>query len=460
MLIENLFGKLLDSTTFFNVVFPHLKESYLPDSADRLLLKKITDYHERYKKIPTMTDLRLSLETDNSITVSDTESGIERLSEIQQVDKVTDEDLLIDEVEKYCQNKALENAILGSVEILEKNEGNYGEIEEKIKEALGVQFVVQIGHDYFSDSKARMLSYFEQEEVIPLNIELKNVAMGGGLVKKTLFIYMALTNVGKSVWMCHDAASLLMSGKNVLYITAEMSEKEILKRIDANILDIHIDELSPKLNKDQFKSRLKEAFNKTNGKLIVKQFPTGAANAYHIKSLLNELKLKKGFIPDVIILDYINLFSSTRLPASQAGSYGYIKAVTEEMRGLAVEKDVAILTATQFNRGASKKKSTDIDVDDVAESFGIAHTADWAGAIIQSTELREQGKYLLKVIKTRFGANNGKVYTIGIDFTKMKLKNLNADEQDVPLHIKDTLRIKDQEKDEENISIFDFSDDS
>lgn len=462
MLISNMFSSLIKSDEFFRTVYPHLKTEYFTEVLDKNVLAKIKTYYDLYNKVPTLSVLKLLIENDNDLSQETTDDLIKRLVEIHKVEKVSDEKLLIDEVEKFVQNRALENAILSSVEIIQDPTKSRGAIREKIDEALAIQFVVNVGHDYFKDARSRLESYSEIEESMPLDILKINEAMGGGLVKKSLFLYAAPPNKGKTLWMCHNAASLLKSGKNVLYISSEMSEKAISKRIDANLLDIEMKELSIGLDKSKFKSRLKGIFDKTKGKLIVKQFPTGTCTSNHIKALLHEIKLKKGFVPDVIVLDYINIFASSRLPAAAMSSpYIYIKAICEEMRAIAVEFDCCVLSAVQNNRG-SVKKTTDVGLDDMADSFGIAMTADWVGALIQTEELREMCKYLIKTVKTRFDENNDKVYTVGVVFNKMRLTNLDDSEQEIPLHIKDQLKVQQKKKVEKETteSLFDFSDEA
>ena len=463
MLITNMFNSLIKSEKFFRIVYPHLKSEYFPEVPDKQVLKKIGIFYEQYNRVPNLADVKLMVDQDNDLSVETSAEIIKRLVEIHKVERVTDENFLIDEVEKFVQNRALENAIMSSVEILQDETKARGSIREKIDEALAIQFIVNVGHDYIMDAEERLESYSEVEESIPLDILKINEAMGGGLVKKSLFLYAAPPNKGKTLWMCHNAASLLKSGQNVLYISSEMSEKAISKRIDANVLDIEMKELSIGLDKTKFRSKLKTIMTKTNGKLIVRQFPTGTCTSNHIKALLHEIKLKKGFTPDVIILDYINIFASSRLPASAMTSpYIYIKAICEEMRAVAVEFDCCVLSAVQNNRG-SVKKTTDVGLDDMADSFGIAMTADWVGALIQTEELREMCKYLIKTVKTRFDENNDKVYTVGVVFNKMRLTNLDDSEQEIPLHIKDQLKVqKEQKRKKENENIvaevaFDFS---
>lgn len=464
MLIDNIFAGLLLNPDYFRVVLPHLKKEYFPERADKILLETIQKFYTEYGKQGNYKHIRLMVDTDTNISIEDTETIFERLESLKDIEYVDDTKILIKKTEEWCKNRAFEIVVLYGADLIHQNSPNKGVIIEKAKEALSIEFEINLGHDYWSkkDAAARMRSYMEAEEKIPLDIDLINEAMGGGLAKNGLFIYMANTNVGKTTWLCHSAASLVRSGKNVLYVTAEMSEKEINKRIDANILDISIKDLSPRLDKHIFKDKFTELLSKTHGELIVKYCPAGSMNAMHIKHLLDELKLKKGFVPDVVVLDHITLFSSSRLPMSQTGTHTYIQCVVEEIRAITGkdEYDCCVLTACQLNRGA-KAKNEGVSNEDVALGYAIAQTADWSGALLQNEELRNAGKYLLKVLKTRYDNNNEKRYTIGIEFEKMRLKNLTAEEQEIPLSVRDALKFQEkkrQEKEkEEECTLFDYS---
>jgi archaellum biogenesis ATPase FlaH len=455
MLIENMFSSLFKSSNFFRIVYPHIKPEYLSDRTDKILFETIQTYYNTYNKQGSISDVKLLVETNLNISEEDTDTLFEKLSQIKQIEQVQDEQLLIDQVEEWCKNRALELAILSSVDIIQKNQ-NKGLIEDKIKEALSVQFDVKIGHDYEDDVVQRLKWYMSEEETIPLDIEYINAAMGGGLVRNAMFIFMGNTNIGKSLWNCHIASSLVRSGKNVLYCSGEMHTQELGKRIDANLLDLPIDALSLKIDKQKYKESFKNLLSKTHGKLIIKSYPTCSASSVHIKNLLHELKIKKHFIPDVLILDGLNNFGSSKLPAAQTGTHLYVKSVAEEMRALCVEFGFALLTVAQFNRNA-KSKNSDVSTEDVAEGYAISQTADWAGAIIQNDELRNMSRYILKCIKTRFGSNNGTTYTIGIDYEKMRLVNLSDDQQEIPLHIKDQIKFSEKQKQEKETStMFDF----
>lgn len=457
MLITNLFSSLFKSSNFHRIVMSHIKPEYFFDKIDKTLFETLKEYHTKYNKQGTFNDIKLLISMDGSISENDTEALYERMKEIKNADIVSDEELLINSVEEWCKDRALDNAILYAVDAVQNNKSK-GSIREEIEKALAVQFEVKIGHDYYQDALERMKWYYEDEDKIPVDIDVMNQAMGGGLVKKAMFIILSSTNVGKTSNLCHYASSLVRNGNNVLYISGEESSREILRKNDANLLDIGISSLNKTLDKNSFKSKFKDICNKTHGKFIVKEYPTGAANTQHIRNLLVELKNKKNFVPDVVVLDGLNNFASSKIPSSQAGTPIYVKNVAEEQRALASEFNYALFTNAQFNRNAKSKK-TDADLEDVGECYAIVQACDWASSLIQTDELREQGKYLIKNLKTRFGSNKGKIYTIGIDFEKMRLFNLSEDQQEIPKHLQDQIAYNKQQKElkEENILNFDFN---
>lgn len=459
MLIRNLFANIFETSSFFRVVIPHLEERYFYDNKQKIIFRKINDYHNKYARQPNYSDIKLLIESDTDITESETESCVEYLAEIKTCERVADEKLLIEQVEEFCQQRALELAILDSVEILQNKDKAKGGIEDKIKKALAVEFDVKIGMDYFKDAVSRYEKYVEEEEVLPTDNELINAALNGGYRRKSLILWMGRTNIGKTLILCHHAACFLKQGKNVLYISGEMSEDMITKRIDANLLDINMNEINKNLDKKMFLSRVKDLCLKTQGKLIVKEYPAGTANANHIKNLINEVKLKRGFVPDVVILDYLNLFGSSRLKSeASANSYHYIKSVAEELRGVAVTFNLAMISATQTNRTGSQQTS-DLNMETAtSESYGLPMTVDAMIGIVQTPELFEQNKYVIKLLKSRFNDNINAVYTIGVDRPHMRLINLNESQQEIPLHIKDSLKRQQREEEEREISEgFDFS---
>lgn len=457
MLLENLFSSLFKSADFFGSVFLHLNSKYFIEKSHVICFKKIEEYQEKYNKQPAINDIKLMIESDTNISESDTENVYAFLDSLSNVALVSNEALLIKEVEAYCQNRALELAILDSVEIIQNKKEAKGKIEDKIKEALAVCFDVRVGHDYFHDTAQRLKWYFDNEEVIPLDIECLNAAMGGGLRRQAIAVYMAPPKRGKSLFLVHSAASLVRSGNNVLYLTCELSEKMISKRIDANLLDIPMNELNPTLNKDKFKNKFKELYTKTHGDFIVKSVPSGTLTSNHVRSLLRELRNKKGFIPDVVIIDYINICASSTLNSSLAGNTNlYIGKIVIEMRAVAQEENIAMLSAVQNNRG-SVKKTTDVGMDDLADAFSIAMNVDFGATIIQTDELRSMNKFLLKVVLTRWDENSNDIYTIGVDYSRMKLINLDQTQQEIPQHIKDKLKFEKEQEETAQFTAFDFS---
>ena len=445
MLINSVLNSLITNHCYFGEVFPFLKSEYFSKKSDKIIVDTIIKYYIKYHKAPSFDSIRLQIDTNYDICVDDTTEHYKRLEEIENFKNLPDPEALIHQTEQYFKDRALEKAINESIEIIEKN-GNRGEIETKIKDALAIEFITRIGHDYFEDVQERMAWYKKEDQKIPLNVAKLNEAIGGGLVKKAMFCFMASTNVGKSIVASHCASSLVMSGYNALLVSGEMSEQEMLKRHDANILDISIDTLGPSLDKALFRSRFKTAWDKPHGILIVKEFPTGTANANHIKKLLSEAWLKKQIKFDVVILDGLNNFASYKIPASQTGTHLYVKSVAEENRALCSEENYALLTFAQFNRGARSKQDK-ADLEDVGEAYSISQIVDFAGSMIQTDELREQGRYLIKNLKTRFGKNKGIVYTIGIDYDKMRLFNLAEKDQEIPMHIRDQLAYQKQMED-------------
>jgi replicative DNA helicase len=452
MLIENLFNRLLEDKEFFPKVFPYLKEDYFTEDVHVHIFKKMHDFNHKFAKQPTAADIKIMIEGDNSITEDDSDGSYKFLSEVKDIEEKPDSRLVFKEAEQWCQDRALEIALMDSVPLLKQREGR-GQIQDKIREALAVSFEVKLGHDYFGDAPERYDRYTEQEDYTPLDIEDLNLMYGGGLVKKAMYMWMGRPNVGKTLIMCHQAAALMKAGYKVVYFTAEMAENRIAERIDANILDINIKELQ-EVDKKVFAGRLRKVYEQTAGRLYVKEFPTATANVLHLKAYLEELRLKKGFVPDFVFVDYLNIFTSSRIPAAKSmESYGYIKAVTEEMRGLAVELDIGLITATQTNRGGAKAGVDTMDYTDTGESFGVPMTVDWQGGIIQTPELFEQNKYIFKVLKSRFDENLNKCYTVGVDRSRMKLHKLAESEKEIPKVIKDRLEY---EKQQENTHPFDF----
>lgn len=464
MLIDNIFVSLIKNSEYFRIVFPFLKREYFQDKADKLLFDKIQSHYIKYNKIPKYSELKLQLENDYSVSIEDTDTLNQKIDSLKKVEYVEDLKVMLDNTEQWVKDRALDLATADFVNSLDKENNTRNEKVEKIKEALAIQFVIDIGHDYFADVKKRMNSYFNKDEFFPLNIENINVAMGGGLHKKALTIFQAPPKKGKSLFLTHCAASLIASGQNVLYITMELSEKMISKRIDASLLDISMKELNETLDKKKYTSKFKTLFEKNHGQLIIKEYPSGAASATHFRNLIKELQIKKGFSPDVVIIDYINICSASSLNSMvRANSNLYVGTVCVELRAIATDFDVAILSAVQTNRGSVKKGGDDINESDIADAFSIAMHVDCNVAIVQTPEMKEQRKFMIKVVLSRFDENVNDQFMLGVIYDKMKLFNLPKEEQDIPIHIKDAMRIAKEKEDttetraEETIATWDFS---
>jgi archaellum biogenesis ATPase FlaH len=384
---------------------------------------------EKYGNQPTKE--ALSIELDNRKDLNDDEfksilTIVETLSDAQ-----VDMQWLVDTTEKFCKDKAVYNAILNGIQIIEgKDKEHTAEaIPSILSEALAVAFDQNVGHDYVEDGENRYEFYHKKEEKLEFDLEYFNKITKGGIPQKTLNIALAGTGVGKSLFMCHMAASTLMQGKNVLYITLEMAEERIAERIDANLMNITMDDLHD-LPKKMFTDRLSKIQTKTNGKLIIKEYPTASAHTGHFRSLLKELALKKSFRPDVIFIDYLNICSSSRFKGNaNVGSYFYIKAIAEELRGLAVENNVPIMSATQTTRGGYA--NSDVGLEDTSESFGLPATADLMFALISTEELESLNQIMVKQLKNRYNdPGTNKRFVVGIDRARMKLYDCEQEAQD------------------------------
>jgi len=420
MRIENIIlGNLLSDENFFRKAIPFLKTEYFTGES-KTLLRKIQDYSEKYNKPPTKQALAISIEEDRNILESELPALGEWLqgAEVETVDKKW----LIDETEKFCKDKAVYNAIMDSIQIIDGKDKDRGpdSLPELLSKALQVGFDNNVGHDYIQNAEQRYEFYHRLEEKMPFDLSMFNEITEGGLANKTLNVCLAGTGVGKSLFMCHLAGNAISQGKNVLYVTLEMSEERIAERIDANLMNLPIQQLK-ELSKQMFEDRIEKINNRIKGRLIIKEYPTASAHAGHFKALINELKLKRNFIPDIIFIDYLNICSSSRFRAgSSANSYTIIKSIAEELRGLAVEFDVPIVTATQTTRGGYN--SSDVELTDTSESFGLPATADLMFAIISTEELEKLGQVMVKQLKNRYSdPTRNKRFMLGIDRARMKL---------------------------------------
>ena len=433
--------KRLETTILKNLVYnedyarkilPFLKTEYFTDTTDKNLFEEINDHMDQFKHLPTYESLVINFTESRKLTEEQVQNAVQVIREIHaDKDEPTDTDWLIKQTEKFCQDKAIYNAIMKSVKLLDdkNNKEDKGVIPKLLSDALGVSFDRSVGHDYIDDSDNRFEFYHRHETKIPFDLDLFNKITKGGLPKKTLNIALAGTGVGKSLFMCHVAGSCLSQGMNVLYITLEMAEERIAERIDANLLNIDIADLNA-ISKQDYDRKFSALKVNTQGKLIIKEYPTASASALHFRALLNELQLKKSFQPDIIFIDYLNICASARIkPGANVNSYSYIKAIAEELRGLAVEFDVPIVSATQTTR--SGFTSSDPGLEDTSESFGLPATADFMFALISTEELQQLNQILIKQLKNRYNdPSYFKRFVVGIDRAKMKLYDVEQGAQD------------------------------
>ena len=414
---------LLCNEEYLRKVLPFLKSEYFLERTQKVVYNELSNYLEKYNSVPTAEIIKISVEQLDTVTQDEYNEVIEYISELESdMDLETDIEWLTDETEKFCKDKALYNAIMKSIQIYDDKDQkeDVGVIPELVKSALSISFDPNVGHDYIDDSDERFKFYHTKEEKVPFDLEIMNKITKGGLSNKTLNIVLAGTGVGKSLFMCHCAAGNLDAGKNVLYITLEMAEERIAERIDSNLMDIDMEDLRL-LPKDMYDKKIQEVEKRTVGKLIVKEYPTAVANVAHFRHLLNELRLKKNFSPDIIYIDYLNICSSFRVKATAyTNSYSYVKSIAEELRGLAVEVNVPIMSATQTNRTGFN--NTDVELTDTSESFGLPATADFMIALSSTEELDELEQIAVKQLKNRYNDPfYYKKFVIGLDRSKMKL---------------------------------------
>jgi len=419
-LSTHILSHLLNNDEYCRRVIPYLQPSYF-EGPSKITFDMIVGFVAKHNKLPTGKVLQLELQKVNadSDLLTATSVVLDEISNKTDVDTA----YLIKETEKWCRDKAIYAAIMESIQIIDgaNKEFNDDAIPGILSKALGVNFDQAIGHDYIDDSDERFEFYNRVEERVPFDLEYFNKITKGGLPNKTLNICLAGTGVGKSLFMCHMASAALKENRNVLYITMEMAEERIAERIDANLMDVPIEQLET-LPKNVFEGKIAKIAKAGVGKLIVKEYPTGAANVGHFRALLNELKLKKTFAPDIIFVDYLNICSSSRMKAmgGSINSYTYIKAIAEELRGLAVEFNVPVVSATQTTR--SGFSNSDVGLEDTSESFGLPATADLMFALISTEEMEELGQVMVKQLKNRYNdPTKHKRFVIGIDRSRMKL---------------------------------------
>ena len=437
-MVQSLMTNRIEDTILTNLIFnedycrkvlPFLKDDYFANRTDKILFDQIYQFVDKYNNLPTKETLIIELGNRKDITEEEYKAIKQTINGLSYEENELQ--WLIDTTEKFCKDKAVNNAVLNGIKILDgKDKKRTPEaIPSILSEALAVSFDNHIGHDYIDDADDRFDWYHRTELRLPFDLQYFNKITKGGVPQKTLNVCLAGTGVGKSLFMCHLAASSILEGKNVLYITLEMAEERIAERIDANLLDVSTDDLHA-LPKTMFDDRVERLKSKSPGKLIIKEYPTASAHSGHFKALLNELALKKSFKPDVLFIDYLNICASSRFKGGNISSYFYIKAIAEELRGLAVEFKLPIFTATQTTR--SGFVSTDIGLEDTSESFGLPATADFMFALMTSEELDQLNQMKVKQLKNRYSdpAIN-RSFIIGVDRSKMRLYDVEQKAQNI-----------------------------
>ena len=434
---KKILQRLIKDDEYVRRTIPFLKSEYFQDVNERIVFEECKKFILKYNGTPTADAIQIEISNRNDLKEEQYKKTVSLITEINTECETNDREWLVDETEKFCQEKAIYNAIMESIQILnhtKESKKDKGSIPNILSDALAVSFDNHIGHDFIDDAERRYEFYHKLERRTPFDLDYFNRITKNGIPDKTLNIILAGTGVGKSLFMCHCAAANLTLGKNVLYITLEMAEERIAERIDANLLNIDLDRLIS-IPKDVYIKKIGKLKEKTLGKLIIKEYPTASANVSHFRHLLNELKLKKQFMPDIIYIDYLNICSSSRIKqGSNVNSYSYIKAIAEELRGLAVEFGLPIVSATQTTR--SGYSNSDVELTDTSESFGLPATADFMFALISTEELAELNQIMVKQLKNRYSnPDTNKRFVIGVDRAKMKLYDV---EQSAQNHISDS----------------------
>ena len=446
---------LVYNEEYLRKVIPFIEPDYFNDRSERVVFEHITKYVAEYNSLITKEVLQIEIEDRRDITQDEVKNIYGTINELEDIE--CDFEWLSDTTEKWCRDRAIYLALMESIKIADGQDDkkNRDAIPTILSDALSVSFNRNVGHDYLEDYEERYELYNKKESRIQFDLEYFNKITKGGLPNKTLNIALAGTGVGKSLFMCHHASSVLLEGKNVLYITLEMAEEKIAERIDANLLNVNIQEIVD-LPKPIFESKVTNLAKKTQGSLIIKEYPTASAHSGHFKALLNELALKKAFKPDIIFIDYLNICASSRYRAgSNVNSYSYIKAIAEELRGLAVEANVPIVSATQTTR--SGFASSDVDLTDTSESFGLPATADLMFALISTEELEGLGQIMVKQLKNRYNdPTYNRRFVIGVDRTKMRLYDCEQQAQDDLLDSGQEVEYNDEDKTTKKFAEFKF----
>ena len=446
---------LVYNEEYLRKVLPFIEPDYFNDRSERVVFEHITKYAAEYNSLITKEVLQIEIEDRRDITQDEVKNIYGTINELEDIE--CDFEWLSDTTEKWCRDRAIYLALMESIKIADGQDDkkNRDAIPTILSDALSVSFNRNVGHDYLEDYEERYELYNRKESRIQFDLEYFNKITKGGLPNKTLNIALAGTGVGKSLFMCHHASSVLLEGKNVLYITLEMAEEKIAERIDANLLNINIQEIVD-LPKPIFEGKVTNLAKKTQGSLIIKEYPTASAHSGHFKALLNELALKKSFKPDIIFIDYLNICASSRYRAgSNVNSYSYIKAIAEELRGLAVEANVPIVSATQTTR--SGYGSSDVDLTDTSESFGLPATADLMFALISTEELEGLGQIMVKQLKNRYNdPTYNRRFVIGVDRTKMRLYDCEQQAQDDLLDSGQDVEYNEEDKTTKKFAEFKF----
>ena len=432
---QTILRNLIYNEEYYRKVVPFLKAEYYETYHERIIFEEIADFAAKYDKIPTKEVLTINIQNRADLTDEAFQDSVQEINSL--TDEWVDYDWLLDATEKWCQDRAIYLALMQSIKIADGGDKKFtkGAIPSILQDALAVSFDEHIGHDYIEQSSDRYQFYHRKEEKIPFDLEKFNFITKGGLPNKTLNIALAGTGVGKSLFMCHMAGSALTQGYNVLYITCEMAEEKIAERIDANLLNVNVKDII-ELPEVLFSSKVNEIAKKTRGKLIIKEYPTASAHVGHFKALLSDLNLKKDFKPDIIFVDYLNICASVRYKGAIVNSYTYVKAIAEELRGLAVESNVPIISATQTTR--SGYGNSDPDLTDTSESFGLPATADFMFALISTEELEQQGRIMVKQLKNRYNdPTSSRKFMVGIDRSKMKLYDVADDSSAININDED-----------------------
>jgi len=419
------------SEDFTRKALPFVKEDYFQNAEERILFNQIDKFVDTYKNLPTKETILIELNQRKDINEDQLKNVKQIINSLTQDNERPDLQWLFDTTEKWCKDRAVHNAVLDGIKILDNKDTKRTpeSIPSILADALAVSFDNHIGHDYIEDAQNRFDWYHTKEKRYKFDLDYFNRITKGGVPSKTLNIALAGTGVGKSLFMCHCASNFLTQGQNVLYITLEMAEERIAERIDANLLDVTIDDLH-EMPKQLYDSKMSKLQGKTNGKIIIKEYPTASAHSGHFRALLNELALKKSFKPDVIFIDYLNICASARFKGGNISSYFYIKAIAEELRGLAVEFNVPIFSATQTTRTGFV--STDIGLEDTSESFGLPATADFMFALMSNEELESLGQMKVKQLKNRYNdPSMNRAFIVGVDRSKMRLYDVDKSAQNI-----------------------------